>query len=292
MCITSGSFKSRANNAGASYLKNNTINSKVDNIEALKQLQETFYKGIFDPSKDNIHDASNYILNTKNLLEAERLSIYRDSILGGISTALTHIYPVCVKLVGEKYFTHMVAGYLKNTPSNSPDIGHYGEHLSSYIANFEPAKSLTYLADVAQLEWLWHKAFNAPNDDIFLNQYRPLSALETVNTHDLPTIKFHPSHAVFLMSSPYPIQKIWQVNQIDYEGDETVNLNEGRVNLIIWRDADLNMRIDNISEDETTLLSAVLQQATFGDIAELHFSSELDVIVQRCIQAGFIIGIK
>ena len=275
-------------------MKNNTKveNKKIHSIEDLKHLQETFYDGIFDPSADNIKQASTYILNTEQLLEADRLSIYRGSILGGITTALTNIFPVCVKLVGEKYFTHMVAGYLKNYPSNSPDIGNYGEYLPAYIADFKPAKTLMYLADVAQLEWLWHKAFNASNDHSSLQHYQPLTELQNIQEHELPSIIFWPVSSANLLSSPYPIQQIWQVNQADYHGDLSVNLDDGGVNLVIWRNADLGMRIDELSDDEMTFIAAVLKNASFGDIAELNFSQSLDVVVQRCIQAGLIIGFK
>jgi hypothetical protein len=270
--------------------KKEVVHKKVDEIDSLKQLQETFYQGIFDPSATNIKQASAYILTTKQLLESDRLSIYRGSILGGITTALTNIYPVCVKLVGENYFTHMVAGYLKNTPSNSPDIGNYGEYLPAYIADFEPAKTLTYLADVARLEWLWHIAFNASNDHSSSQNIRPLTALQNVQEDELPSVKFCSVSSAHLLSSPYPVQKIWQVNQADFDGDQSVNLDAGGVNLVVWRNADLGMRIDALSDDETTFISAVLNNASLGDIAELTFSQDLNLIVQRCIQAELIIG--
>jgi len=272
--------------------KKEALHKKVHSIEDLKQLQEAFYDGIFDPSGNNITNASSYILNTEQLQESDRLSIYRGSILGGITTGLTNIYPVCVKLVGEKYFTHMVAGYLKNYPSNSPDIGNYGEYLPAYIADFKPAKTLIYLADVAQLEWLWHKAFNASNEHSTSLRCHPLTELQNIQEHELPSIKFCPVSSANLLSSPYPIQQIWQVNQADYSGDLSVDLDDGGVNLVIWRSADLGMRIDELSDDETTFISAVLKNATFGEIAELSFRQSLDVVVQRCIQSGLIIGFK
>jgi len=262
----------------------------VQSLSELKQLQTAFYNAIFDPKNENITQASNYIIGTTEINEAERLSIYRDSILGGITTALTHIYPVCVKLVGEKYFTHMVAGYLKNIPSTSPDIGNYGEHLPAYIADFKPARELVYLADVAHLEWLWHKAFNAADDNLSRRGIQPLTALQNIAEQDLPAIKFCAVNSAFLIQSPYPIQRIWQVNQNDYQEAHSVHLDEGGISLVIWRSADFGMRIDELNEDETRFISAVLNSASFGDIAELEFTQALDVIVQRCIQTGLIIG--
>ena len=46
------------------------------------------------------------------------------------------------------------------------------------------------------------------------------------------------------------------------------------------------------NDDEFTLIAAALNKASFGDLAELNFSQGLDVVVQRCIQAGLIIGFE
>jgi len=264
--------------------------NQVQSLSDLKKLQETFYDAIFDPSSNNIKQASTYIIGTEKISEAQRLSIYRDSILGGITAALTHIYPVCVKLLGEKYFTHMVAGYLKKFPSESPDIGNYGEHLPAYIAEFKPAKELVYLSDVAQLEWLWHKAFNAPSGLSSSPEQKPLSELQNISEQNLPLVKFCSVSSANLLTSLYPIQRIWQVNQHDFQGDHSVSLDEGGVSLVIWRCADFGMRIDELNEDETKFLSAVLNCASFGQIAEIDFNQGLDEIVQRCIQTGLVIG--
>jgi hypothetical protein len=38
-----------------------------------------------------------------------------------------------------------------------------------------------------------------------------------------------------LLQSPYPVHRIWQVNQPEWQGDDAVSLNEGGVNLLIHR---------------------------------------------------------
>ena len=69
----------------------------------LKEWQEACYKGIFDPTQENIQHACHGVNGTENLSSEDRLGIYRGSILGGITSGLTGIFPVCEKLVGEKY---------------------------------------------------------------------------------------------------------------------------------------------------------------------------------------------
>jgi len=92
-----------------------------------------------------------------------------------------------------------------------------------------------------------------------------------------------------ILSSDYPIQRIWQVNQNEYEGDQNIGLDEGCVRLVVWRSIDYEMRVDELSEDEYQFITALVEGKTFGEIAEMAFSQELGEILQRCIQTGLII---
>jgi len=277
----------------------------LEKLQALKKLQDDFYQAIFHPNEETIKQASTYIVGTDALTEEDRLSIYRDSILGGITAGLTGIFPVCVKLVGEKYFTHMVAGYLKEYPSGSPDLGNYGEHLPTYIAQFKPAKALVYLSDVAKLEWAWHQAFNAPDEHDLtvdsasselevesalkpVSKLKPLSELDHVAEDSFPDIRFKVVSSASLISSDYPVHHIWQVNQNDYEGGQSVSLDEGQAKLLVWRSADYGMRVDALNENEYRFIEGLLEGKTFGYIAEAAYPQALGEILQRCIQMGLI----
>ena len=182
--------------------------------EELKAWQQDFYQGIFNPTDENIQQACIDVINTDTLSAEERLSIYRGSILGGITTALTGIYPVCEKLVGQQYFIQMVAGYLREYPSGSPDIGNYGDKLAEYLTEFiskqASAQELIYLPDTARLEWLWHKAFNS-EDASSLHQpltkrpliYRPLTELADIDQEDQGRIRFHRASSLGLLHAAY-----------------------------------------------------------------------------------------
>lgn len=255
----------------------------------LKELQEAFYEGIFHPdNQQNIEKICQEIIPVPSMNANELLGIYRGSILGGITDALSRIYPVCNKLVGTDYFDHMVAGYLQQHPSGSPDLGHYGQFLSDYISRFSPAKDLVYLADTALLEWSWHVAFNArDNADSAMQSIDDLAQL-TIEQQS--NIIFCLKPAVQLMKSDYPVQKIWQVNQDGFQGDPIVNLNDGAVNLVVWRDAEFEMRIDELTDEEFQFLLAIKEASTFGEIALMSFSPALEVLLPRCIQMGLVTG--
>ena len=254
----------------------------------LKALQEAFYNGVFKPEKQHIDKICAEIAPCPTLSSSQLLSIYRGSILGGMTSALAQIYPVCNKLVGGNYFDHMVAGYLQQYPSGSPDLGNYGEHLSEYISNFPTAKALTYLADVALLEWHWHQALNSENKTEPTIQAIP--ELAGINIENQANIKFHLISNLQLLTSPYPIDKIWTTNQADFQGDSAVSLNDGSVRLAIWRDNDLTMHMDPLSNHAFLFLKAIKNVNTFGDIAEMEFSSSLEPLLPYFIQAGIITG--
>ncbi|GAA3937780.1 DNA-binding domain-containing protein [Litoribacillus peritrichatus] len=258
----------------------------------LKDWQEAFYRGIFDPTQDNIQKACEGVDSTDNLSAEERLGIYRGSILGGLTSGLSGIYPVCEKLVGEQYFTQMVSGYLKQYPSGSPDLGNYGEHLPQYISDFQPAKELFYLPDVAKVEWLWHQAFNAAETPASNQGFLPVSELANIAVEDQARIQFCLNPSASLMKSDYPVHKIWAVNQNDYEGDQTVNLDDGETNLIVWRSQDFGMRIDVINEDELKFLTAINQGKLFAEIAEMSFSLPISELLPPYIQMGLISGFR
>jgi hypothetical protein len=262
-------------------------------VKELKELQDAFYEAIFNPNTDTITAVSQLIPASEALSQEARISIYRDSILGGITSGLGQLFPVCVKLVGEKYFTHMVSGYLKQHASDTPDLGNYGEHLAAYISTFAPAKDLIYLADVAQLEWLWHRAFNAQDSDNnkdLNQQIKPISELETVDADSYPTVRLQLVHSAYLHASPYPIHKIWEVNQEDYQGNESISLDEGGEQLLVWKKTDFSMKIDVLSHDEYIFLSALNEHKTLSELTELPLTQAIEVIFQRCLNIGVILG--
>lgn len=189
-----------------------------------------------------------YIRKAKDLSQRERLDIYQDSIKEGLANALRDIYPVCEKLVGDKFFTGMAYRYIEQTPSHSSNLFDYGKTFPSFVATFEPASSLPYLSDVCRLELACHEAYYAPD-----NQPIDVRALETINAAEQADTVFKLPTGSTLIQSPYPILRIWEANQDDYQGNEIVNLDEGGVKLLVWRQ-DMHIRMNLLSEKEWLLL--------------------------------------
>lgn len=280
--------------------ENNTNNSSDNgaanhaDLEVMKTWQKKFYRAIFNPTPDNIDNACAYVVGSKELPAVDRLSIYRGSILGGITAALMGIYPVCLKLVGESFFTQMVAGYLRLYPSDSPDIGGYGAHLGDYLKDFiiahDSAKHLVYLPDTARLEWLWHQAFNAGDAAPAQGLCRALEELALVGEDLQGSIIFHLDPSIGVMQSAYPVDQIWQLNQYGGEHRASVNLGDGGGFFMIRRNAEFSMLISTLSHDEFLFLSAINEKHSFACIAELEFDSSVTDLLSMSLQSGLIIG--
>ena len=79
--------------------------------------------------------------------------------------------------------------------------------LHEFIKSFEPAQSLPFLSDVAKLEWLWTKSYNAADA-----QSIDISSLSEINPETLmeAVFDFHPSTQLF--QSEFPVMSIWSAH--------------------------------------------------------------------------------
>jgi hypothetical protein len=231
-----------------------------------------------------------HIERSKNLTEQQHVDIYRRNILGTFQKTLEGIYSVCFKLVGEEFFSSMAQLYMTRAYSHSPDLEDYGSDFADFISDFSPAKSLPYLADVARLEWAWHRIFNAPDQPEF-----DFQALANCYESDGDRIIFLLPEESFLLSSPYPIHQIWEMNQDHYSGSQTLILEDGTQHyFFVWRHG-IELRIDALSHMEWELLSRIKSQLSLSEIqiqtsdslSEADLIKILPILMQKKWFIGF-----
>jgi hypothetical protein len=192
---------------------------------------------------------------------AARVGIYRNNVLGNYRKALGASYPVVRKLVGAPFFNAAVDAFVRAYPSQHGDVNRYGGELARFLTTYAPARELPYLPDVARLEWAADQAAIAADADPL-----DLDALAAVPTEAFEHLRFvlHPSAQ--LVVSPYPILRIWQVNQDDFSGDDRVDLGASGDALLVVRGAS-GVTIERLSTGELALLTAFAQRAVFGEAA-------------------------
>jgi hypothetical protein len=192
----------------------------------------------------------------------QRLAIYRANIAANATGALAAIYPIVRKLVGEEFFAGLAHAYCNAHPSVSGDLNELGEHLADFLPAFAPAQALPYLPDVARLEWFAHKAHYAAN-------HAPLdvSTLASLTEDDYAglAVILHP--AVALLSSAYPLFRLWEVHQDDYRGELAVDLGSGGEHIVVYR-PQFRATVTKLSSGEAAFLSAVVRGSLLGPALE------------------------
>jgi hypothetical protein len=141
-----------------------------------------------------------------------RFAVHRNSVAAGPVDALAGRYPAVLRLVGEEFFRAAARLHVAQEPPRSPALLDYGGGFPDFLAGFEPAGGLPYLADVARLEWLRHRAYHAA--DATPIAATALGAVPPERIGDV-VLQLHPSAAV--LASDYPILSIWETNVMDAE---------------------------------------------------------------------------
>src|SRR5579872_735082 len=93
--------------------------------------------------------------------DRRRFAVYRNNVAVSLIGSLAARYPVTRRLVGEDFFRAMARSYAAQNKPETPVLIHYGRSFPAFIAAFEPARDIAYLADVACLENAWVEAYHA-----------------------------------------------------------------------------------------------------------------------------------
>jgi hypothetical protein len=101
------------------------------------------------------------IINPDGAPATKRFNVYRNNVAVSLSDALETAFPVVRKLVGDEFFRAMAGVYLRKHPPKSPLMMFYGDAMPQFLTRFAPAKSITYLPDIARVELGLRHAYHA-----------------------------------------------------------------------------------------------------------------------------------
>ncbi|MGB6177435.1 MAG: DNA-binding domain-containing protein [Methylocella sp.] len=137
----------------------------------------------------------------------ERFAVYRNNVMVGLVSALEARFPATRKIAGEDFFKGAARLFAAMQPPRSPLMMFYGDAFPAFLAEFEPARDVPYLADVARLEAARTRAYHAADANPL-----PPAALSGVAVDTLAGSRFalHPS--VEIVASSFPIVTIWAMN--------------------------------------------------------------------------------
>ncbi len=141
-----------------------------------------------------------------------RFAVYRNNVVAGLCRALGNRFPVIEKLVGKEFFAATARLFVLEKPPRSPLLATYGDEFADFMAAFEPARELPYLADVARLEAARTRAYHAADAvPVDPREFPPLEARDAADIR----IGLHPS--IEIVRSAHPIVTIWAMNSGEAE---------------------------------------------------------------------------
>jgi hypothetical protein len=255
-------------------------------MQSLRETQRRFVGAVLSS------DAALEFVNGSPAFARDRIAIYRKTIFANYRKALSASYPVVKRLTGATFFHASVDAFVLAHPSRSGDLNIYGGSFGEFLASYPPAADLPYLADVARLEWAIDEANRASDAPCVPESV--LAQLAGAPPDRLPTLRLRLEPSCRLVSSPYPILRIWQTNQIDYSGDDRVRLEERGIALLIRRDAD-GVSLERLPAGDHAWLAALAAQATLGAAIEAAQNADatfdLGSALREHIAAGTIIAV-
>lgn len=122
-------------------------------MSALADFQDAFAAALLAPESA---DAS-----VRALVGQPGFAVYRNTVAKGCIDALEANFPAVARLVGEEWFRAAAAVFARGRLPDAPMLALYGDAFPDFLAAFEPARELPYLAAVARIDRLRSEAHAA-----------------------------------------------------------------------------------------------------------------------------------
>lgn len=257
-------------------------------MPSLPELQAAFARAMM--GRDEGALLAQWIVAGRGLDAEARIGVYRNNVFSNYRATLREVYPVVLALVGEPFFHRAADIYASDYPSRSGDLNDFGGEFGDFLAGWPPAAQLAYLPDIARLEWAMERVFHAAEASPL-----DLTALAAVSQEELAGLRFALHPASRIVDSPYPILRIWQVNQPDFSADQSVHLGAGGDALLVIRRS-TTVEVERLSPGVLTLLQALAADLTLAQAharaleadPELH----LTALLQHHVLGGTLVAFQ
>ena len=223
---------------------------------SLREQQAGFAAALFNPASRTAPG-----IRADGISPAVRLGFYRTNVFENYRKALAATYPAVEKLVGTGFFAILAEEYIRRYPSHSGDVGRHGEQFGEFLRRHACARELPYLSDVARLEWSIDESFNEA-------EHAPLALERLANIPEgrHERLRFLLAPSCRLLSSLFPVHRIWQMCQPDSDGEGNVDFGESGADLLVHRHG-FQVMVETVQPGEFAMLVAL---STGHDFAQAY----------------------
>ena len=195
-------------------------------MQSLREMQAGFAAAIFNSGASSVAPG----IRADGISPAVRLGFYRTNVFENYRKALSATFTATERLVVGGFFGALADEYIRGYPSRSGDVGRHGEQFPEFLRRHRCSRELPYLSDLARLEWCIDESFNEADVDPL-----DLQRLAAVPEEHRERLRFQLAPSCRLLSSSFPIDRIWDLCQPDHDGELNVDLDEGGVDLLVRR---------------------------------------------------------
>jgi hypothetical protein len=243
-------------------------------VSNLAAVQSAFHAAVLSDDNGTLPS----IVNT-----AERLAIYRNTVQGSLAQVLAAAYPVVRRIVGGDFFEDLCRRHIAASPPRRPHLSAYGADFPAFLASDPRLAELPYLPDTARLEWARGESYFAADAPAL----EPAALAEIAAEKLAETaLILHP--ATRLIRSPFPVGRIWRVNQPDVAAVPAVDMNQPE-NVLISRPA-MRVTLREIGPGDAAFIGAVAGGARLGDALARGHEEEPDFDFEAALRDHLISG--
>jgi hypothetical protein len=129
---------------------------------------------------------------------------YRNSSRTAREAALSDVYPVCRRLLGERSFDGLAREFVRRSPSTMADLNRFGEGFATFVDEVVDLHAefagLPWLGELADLEWACHRLHFAADD--------PPLDLAPLSSQPPESIRPRPAAALAWLHTRWPVHEI------------------------------------------------------------------------------------
>ncbi len=217
----------------------------------------------------------------------KRFGIYRNNVMVSLIEAMKSNFPIIYALVGDDFFTALAVAFINKHPPKLPMLFAYGDEFAAFIRLYSTADRLPYLADMAEVENLWRKAYHAKDATCI-----DISALQKIDGEQHLKLTFNIHPAVFILKSGWPIYSIWLGHETDDMGNVDLNIAQ---NIIINR-PDVDVLVMQLDAANCAFFRQIINgknlENCYNAAMEIDASFDLGCCLSQLFGIGMITGLN
>lgn len=217
-------------------------------------------------------------------------AVYRNTVMKACIDALQANYPTVARLVGDEWFRAAAALHVRRHLPSKSSLLLYGAEFPAFLASFEPAREVPYLADVARVDRWWTEAHVAADDPLL-----DPAALIALTARQMNCLALRPhASARWGWCDKWPVLTLWRRNREPF-ADDSDAIAWGAEGVLLTR-PDGAVRAEALSRAGVALLDACAagQCIERAVTAALGADARADIaaLIQRLLEAGAFAGLQ